>query len=217
VPRGRMSRESGRPTEAWDFSCAPKTAASVRSRGKCFRLCGSRSGSRPRGGFCGAQSQKRQRPDGKVGPFQCQRKFGSAAFAHLALAEKEPVHRNLLLQCERDQEVGVRRRAAFVAIHILLKYAEIARKLALGTISADGCDSVRKFSLESLDCGCGHLLLSSFLAGRRSVALVDFWRQVRISCELDLRIEFGEYPRWCLVSTRSRVAHLVQGCESVAV
>ena len=35
-----------------------------------------------------------------------------ATSAHLALAEEEPVHGDVLLQRERDEEVGVRRRAA---------------------------------------------------------------------------------------------------------
>ena len=86
----------------------------------------------------------------------------SAHSSHLALSEQQPVDGHLLLERERDQEVRVRRRSALVAVHVLLEYAEVARELALGTISPDCGDAIGEFSLESLDCGCGHLLPSSF-------------------------------------------------------
>ncbi len=85
--------------------------------------------------------------------------WGLATALHSALAENQPVERHLLLECELDEKVCVRRRAVLVPVHVLLKNAEVARELALRTIAANLREALRNFLLVTLDSGGGLPLL----------------------------------------------------------
>ena len=63
-------------------------------------------------------------------------------------AKQEPVQRDSLLGGEGQQKIRMRCRPVFIAIHVLLKNAEVFRKLSLGPLSSDLGNPVGEFSLE---------------------------------------------------------------------
>ena len=67
---------------------------------------------------------------------------------HATPAKQEPVQRDSLLGGEGQQKIRMRCRPVFIAIHVLLKNAEVFRKLSLGPLSSDLGNPVGEFSLE---------------------------------------------------------------------
>ena len=67
---------------------------------------------------------------------------GSAAAALSAPAEQQPIERDIFLGRECDQEVGMRRGAVLVAVHVLLENAQISSELALRSIPSNFGESL---------------------------------------------------------------------------
>ena len=70
------------------------------------------------------------------------------------LAEQEPVDGHPLLDRKRDEKVGVRGRAALVAVAVLLEDSELSGALPLGPIASNLRESVGELSLQTINCCC---------------------------------------------------------------
>jgi len=78
------------------------------------------------------------------------------ATAHATPAEQEPIERDVFLERELNQEVRVGGRPAFVAVHVLLKDAQVARKLALRPLASDLRQTIGELALATLHGSLRH-------------------------------------------------------------
>ena len=70
-------------------------------------------------------------PSQMAEPFLSRFVSDQLALSHFTFAQEQPVHRDVLLESQRDQEVRVRCRPTLVSVDVLLKHAEITRELSL--------------------------------------------------------------------------------------